>query len=66
MCAVCVQLIADWQSELADPSITQERREELEGEVKHQEGRIQGGKARIAGHEETTSRAAAALQTTGD
>ena len=66
MCAVCVQDIAVWQSELAGPSITQGRREGLEGKVKDREGTIQRVKVRIAEDEETVSRAAAALQTTGD
>ena len=41
MCVVCVQLIADWRRELADPSTGEGRRAGLEGEVQVCEDDIQ-------------------------
>ena len=38
VCVLCVQMIAVWQSELAQPSITEQRRAELEEAVQRYAG----------------------------
>ena len=44
MCVICVQYIASCLEDLKNPSISEGRREELEGEVKDWKEAIQGHK----------------------
>ena len=48
VCVLCVQRIANCQSKLAQPSITEERRAQLEEAVRDREDGIQHHKQRIA------------------
>ena len=48
VCVLCVQEIAIYQSKLAQPSITEKRRAELEKLVRDYEDKIQHHKQRLA------------------
>ena len=61
MCVVCVQEIAGYQRELADPSTSEERRAELEELVQVNEGIIQINKQRLVSTEAELASTAAAL-----
>ncbi len=62
MCVVCVQEIADFRRELAEPSTGEERRAWLERRVQVTEGIIQDFKQGITNAEAAMATAAAALK----
>ena len=61
-----MQRIAEWRSELALPTISEERRARLERDVQEYEDYIQDLKESVAKHEEEMERATAALQQLGE
>ena len=66
VCVLCVQRIADWQSELAQPSITEEGRAELEKLVRDYEDKIQHHKQRLAEYNSDLARAEGELAELGE
>ena len=66
VCVLCVQVIANCQSELAQPSITEEYRAVLEEEVRVNEDRIQQYKQRIAKYNSDLARAEGELAELGE
>ena len=66
VCVLCVQDIANYQSELAQPSITEERRAELEMWVRVSEDGIQQCKQYIAGYNSNLARAEEELAELGE
>ena len=66
VCVLCVQVIANYQSELAQPSITEEHRAELEEAVRDNEDRIQLFKQRLAEYNSDLARAEGELAELGE
>ena len=66
VCVLCVQVIANCQSELAQPSITEQHRAELEKWVQSYEGDIQHYKQLIAGYNSDLARAEGELAELGE
>ena len=66
VCVLCVQVIAVWQSELAQPSITEERRAVLEELVRDSEDKIQHHKQRLAEYNSDLARAEGELAELGE
>ena len=66
VCVLCVQVIADCQSELAQPSITEQHRAELEEEVRDYEDKIQHYKQLIAEYNSDLARAEGELAELGE
>ena len=52
VCVPCMQWIAGWKEELDQPSLSVERRKELEEDVQEYEGFIQSDKEAIHKYEE--------------
>ena len=66
VCVLCVQRIAIYQSELAQPSITEEYRAELEEAVRDCEDEMQHYKQRIAKYNSDLARAEGELAELGE
>ena len=66
VCVLCVQWIADHQSELAQPSITEQRRAELEEAVRVNEDMMQHHKQRLAEYNSDLARAEGELAELGE
>ena len=66
VCVLCVQEIADCQSELAQPSITEERRALLEVQVRDNEDRMQYHKQHLAECNSDLARAEGELAELGE
>ena len=66
VCVLCVQRIAAYQSELAQPSITEQRRTVLEKLVRDSEDEIQHHKQRIAGYNSDLASAEGELTELGE
>ena len=66
VCVLCVQVIAVWQSYLAQPSITEQHRAELEEQVRVNEDKIQHYKQLIAGYNSDLARAEGELAELGE
>ena len=66
VCVLCVQRIAAYQSYLAQPSITEERRAELEKQVRVHEDVIQRHKQHIAGYNSDLASAEGELAELGE
>ena len=66
VCVLCVQVIAVWQSELAQPSIAEERRALLEKLVRDYEDKIQHHKQRLAEYNSDLARAEGELAELGE
>ena len=61
MCVLCVQLLADYQSQLESPSITAEERRRLQDQVQEHESYIRDYKDSIAHYEKKIEEHEAAI-----